>query len=416
MLRRRPNGLGAAIRVARNLPVAYRAARRGYDLVRQGVQAVRQRRQLQIAAARLRPAAGVAARNTFKSTSAGFLKPKKISKRQKKVGKFQSKGVLYTTETGIATNSTITDSLYIGHITFLQTVIRVHLYRVLVKYLFERMSISVKNFNDVAEMNVGDVITLFYKNNQEDATAEAFVQYVFAAAGTYENIVTNFETLIGAANPEFIFTSMKYQCSGGNPISAKINLLYATIKIDAKSSLKIQNITRGSLGAEADNVDNVPLYGRSYYGKGTGCITNRNALTEVTMIGNDATGIIWKVGAVAAGTSEMPPPAYFLGVKGSGKARLEPGHIKTSVLDQSSTYTLPKLCRLIFDGVAADVKNLLPAGKFAFFGLEHLIKSTATDPKLDLKGELNYRLGMSMKMRRFNKTDEKVAQTYVVLA
>jgi len=157
------------------------------------------------------------------------------------------------------------------------------------------------------------------------------------------------------------------------------------------------------------------LYGRSYYGNGTGTQSNRSDNTETSLIANENTGIIYKVGTQVAGTNEMPPPGYFKSVKGSGKSKLEPGQIKTSVLRTKQSYSLDRLCKYLFTG-SADSKDFLHTGKFAFFGFEHLIKASAATPDILLAAEHNWSYSVTMKTKFKNITDIKIEDAeYVTL-
>ena len=62
----------------------------------------------------------------------------------------------------------------------------------------------------------------------------------------------------------------------GSAISAfaRPNLVMAAetmiFEFDCKSSFKIQNRSSNGVDDDADDVDNIPLYGKSYYGKSNG--------------------------------------------------------------------------------------------------------------------------------------------------
>lgn len=350
--------------------------------------------------------------SSLHSKSSGkFVRKMRISKRQSKKGKRYNKGVAFTKETGI-TVSGYTDSCYLGHTTFCQLQMKLGLYRTLIKAIFAKKGIAIRNFLDGALMIVGDAITVQYKVDQQDATAQTFYNAFYAVGTTYESLAQSLNTQFSNAGPEYFLLEVSYYSATTSSTIFNINLANASVKIDVKSNLKIQNVTAAVAGQEADAVNNVPLYGRAYYGHGTGTVSNRSAYTETSLVANEDNGIIFKGGSVNSGTSEMPPPAYFKQCKGSSKAKLEPGEIKTSVLTQVQSYPLTKFVKFLYTGQAL-TKDFLNTGSFAFFGFEHMIKATAADPTITLKAEHNYHYTMTMKTRFVNITDEKCEQNYV---
>ena len=319
---------------------------------------------------------------------------------------YQRLGILSTQETGI-TISGATDATYIGHCTFIQSQIRQNLFRCLLKYLFAKMGVAIRNLQDLIPCTLNDTLYIGYKINLEDGTGRSSHSYAMnPAASSVDSLVTAILSDFGQGSTELFLMDISYAYTSG-AVATNINLLYATISLDIKSNLKLQNVTAATVGQEADAVNNVPLYGKSYYGNGTGTMSNRNNQTEVTMFANEVTGIIQKTGAVAAGTSEMPPASYFKQVSGSGKAKIEPGEIKTSTLVQKQSYSLKRLMKFLYNGTAT-LKDDIHTGKFAFFGFEHMIKATTSDPTISIKAEHNWAIGIMMKTKFVNVTDIKV--------
>jgi len=354
----------------------------------------------------------------IQSRSGGrFSRPSRrrpIARRQRRLGNFQNRGVLETSELGISTGAGFTDAFYIGHATWVQKKLRGQVLRVILKMVMAKMSLTIQNFSDLMQfsgLKIGDTITLFYKVSQGDAAGEVFSTHTVAAGEAWETVVQTWSTSLGEATPETFFTSVGVD--GANNCCV-LNLIYGLIHVNIKSSLKLQNVTVSPLGDEEDNVDNIPIYGKSYYGKGTGTTSNRSHSTETTLVANDNTGLIHKIGTVASGLSEMPPPAYFVKCHASAKAKIDPGHIKTSVLSTVRTFKLVDMMKYLYTG-QPDTKDIFPVGDFAFFGFEHMIKSTAADPAIKIKGEINYRVAMSYSSRFKNPTDEKAWQDWAVL-
>lgn len=347
------------------------------------------------------------------SKSAGKLRRprrRKFPKRQRTKGRMQAQGVSFVKETGISI-SNVTDACYIGHATFCQLQMKLALYRTLLKKLFQKREIVIDNWTTVIPLDNGAIIRIWYKTNADNATALSFADYTNVAGNTFEQAAQSFNSTIGSGGPDFMFDSMVLYPETNVPYTTSINLKYASVHVDVKSSLKLQNTTAATEGQESDAVNNVPLYGRSYYGSGNGTHSNRSGIAEVTLWADEDRGIIYKTGALAAGTSDMPPPSYFKSVTGTGKAKIEPGAIKTSTLVQKQTYALNKFLHHLYKGETI-VKDMIHTGKFAFHGFEHMIKATAADPKISIKAEHNYHLMMTIRIKQNWMTDMKIEQDY----
>lgn len=168
------------------------------------------------------------------------------------------------------------------------------------------------------------------------------------------------------------------------------DLTKATCDIYAKSSLKLQNRTVNSAGnIEADDVDNVPLYGKSYYGRGNylGYFTNtydgsiyspmRYICEDVSSSTTKRSGIIQT--ALLPPLTEPPVKSTLRNVISVGKAHLDPGEIKTDVLVKKMKITINSLLSLIFGSKEAANEDVLHRlGSYKIFMLEKMIQAVAT--------------------------------------
>lgn len=141
----------------------------------------------------------------------------------------------------------------------------------------------------------------------------------------------------------------------------QVNMFDAKISYKVKSTLKLQNRSLSSSGEDdGDDVDNTPLYGKSYFGYGT--FTEFNAAQYSGGLGDFCTngnGIYADVAANVNGYVEPPRPVDFTNVKKSGKIKLQPGEIKTSVLTTSKTQKLSDFCAafLLPDNIREIIKQ-----------------------------------------------------------
>ncbi len=172
-------------------------------------------------------------------------------------------------------------------------------------------------------------------------------------------------------------------------LQASLNLNNHKLVIMSKSSITIQNRSKGATSGDIDAtaVDNQPLKGYMYqFGNGqvatkqVGTLWNKGAVT--------ATGLIKHVSAdfensgsngyVSFSWREPQPPAIFRNVKGSTRVSLQPGDIKKG--------TVTSMYRGYFNDVLAKIRNRTntPAntsvfgpvlGKSQLFSLEEVINT-----------------------------------------
>lgn len=339
-------------------------------------------------------------------------KARGLKQTQMKLSQMQAKGVILTREVGISTTG-VSDAVYLGHATFAKTQYLETIFSVLIKRIFAKVGVHFTSFSANAEMDVGDEMYLFYKNNQDDGTAEVPFVYAYAGPGTtYQNIVTSFITWFGtvAGNADRTFQRLVW-FNNTTKRRAVLMLTNATLNIYVKSSMKLQNTTTSAAGTEADEVDNVPVNGKSYYGRGNGTTSYRDAFTEATMWATEDAAIIRKVGTIASGLAEMPPAGYFRNVKSVGKVRINPGLIKYSTLVDQVAVSFNWLMKHLNE--TNHTKDKQPIGQFRFFGFEHVVKAAADAPLLKIFGEINYQIGMVISEKLTTVTDQKVSNTFV---
>lgn len=347
------------------------------------------------------------------SKSSGFFKKgykwrgRRFKKRRANVmSNYMNNGVVLDKETGINSSTGAPDGLFIGHTTFIQKHVRHAFYLTLIKMIFRTKGIRITNFHDVAWMSNNDVLRLTYKADPESTTTVTNANATFTTAGqqTYEQLATQWESAIGIGTANMSFIDVQYR--GGDDRDALfIPLEKAIVFLNCKASLKLQNQTvAGEDDDEADDVNNIPINGKCYAGTGTGTVSYKNGRVEDQFVCDDVSGVLTKVGTVAGGMAEAPPPGYFANVKRFEKVHLDPGQIKTSVLVHKDRISLQKLCRYMYAGQAT-VRDLVYYGKYWMCHFEHVIKSTANTPSIFVAGEHAWRIGMSLKVVRSFGTD-----------
>lgn len=344
------------------------------------------------------------------------------NRRQYRISKMQNLGVIMTKETGLSTVNGPAQSIICGHGTFPYRSIAELLYRLLIKRLFMKANIQVRNFTDIINTSDGplfpnDIIRLSYKQNYGTATTVSQLDFSVDATinpESWDDIISHYHTTLGNGTRNQNFIRIEYIPYASGVSRQALELIGATIYMDFKSTFKMQNQTPGS-NAESDVVNNVPIMGKFYEGNGTGTNTFRNGAVEQQFIINDVHGSYVNpidTALVYTGLSEPPPPGYFTNVKKFGKVHLDAGQLKTSVLTYKRRILLNKLCEIIY-GNEASHDDLKPNGKFRFFHWEHMLKSSTSVSDLSIAMEHNLRMAMSMKVSKTFYTDEYVENDYV---
>jgi len=335
-----------------------------------------------------------------KATTKVSRKQTRRIKRGKNPGKkqltrlgLQNKGVRqcqeirFTSKTDQALNDRY-EAIQIGHTSMPTKTIMMNVMRALVKHCLARVC-DIKDFTDSVsdnakgyKFNVGDVFKItYYPDWQAETIGTLNVQV--AANNTFEDIAAGFfdqfKLLYSTGESQTIRYSMFTYIPAFPPTNAiyqfySKELRSLSVECEVKSSLKVQNRTVNVTGNdEADDVDNVPLQGYLYKCKGNN-IFNKSNRRVLRGIGPDSfyrsndiilfDGItkstpdqllnsgefIQKTAAnsVFSKPSEPAKPYELYNCVKSGKLRLNPGAIQTSILNQhyklSFHYLMGLLC------------------------------------------------------------------------
>lgn len=195
-------------------------------------------------------------------------------------------------------------------------------------------------------------------------------------------------------------------------IIAKLDLYNEHISIGCESGLKIQNRTKGDSvtpDADADRVDNGPVYGYIYEMKGghpklrtrEQNFDQRNFFNAINWEG-------LKLGRAAQvpEMAEPPAPRYFMNCIKSSKIKLDPGQIKTTMLKHqySGKYrnVMQRIRAKTYDNAQPttfpDLVTGIP-GKCQIVMLEEMIRSI-TSNDIILVYERQYRVGCHLKTKK----------------
>lgn len=334
------------------------------------------------------------------SKSAGFVKKgvaRKVFKKSKQ-NKAQLKGHVCTVEHN-ATTSTNDQSLFIGHHTHPVGHIRREFWFAVVRKLIIKLG---GNFADRSETmaNIGFGASNNFVVTYRPAPNQATTTYATAGFGasTVADIVT---TLADTTRPWYAGTSnatlfeqpslvrITFVPTGGsNYPQCSIDLKSLKVKIFAKSSLKMQNRTVGAVGdtnATSDEVDNMPLFAKSYDVVGNTFEERPVGATNVSqtvMTGHFWRGVLDYASSSSANDPprEPPQPEYFRNVKYSGRVKLDPGEIKTStIVSNYSGYANDLLWKTQISEAESSLRRT-KLGKSRLFGIEKMLNASGSQP------------------------------------
>lgn len=329
------------------------------------------------------------------TVSAGKLKMKKRYKKSYKT-RAQSKGNVATSEV-IRNISTTQEVVYIGHHTHPLEFTRFQMWTGILKRFLAEMKVFPYSVEDplITDFGfvAGDIIRCKYEQTPTPGAALTY-DYTIAVGNTFNSLIGAFGN---ASRPWFTVTEsgqpnldqLIFIPSATSPYPrVTMDLRNTYISIIGVSHLKMQNRTINTVGStEADEVDNMPLYGKSYQVKSNQAHIAAASMNNIQSdFVTDGSGLAVETSSTGGGLPQEPPqPSFWRGVKGSGKIHLDPGQLKTSVvkavvkgnvnsvlwkINGISNYTLPGSARR------------LNWGKMNFFALEKMINSDSTRPIL----------------------------------
>lgn len=293
------------------------------------------------------------------SKSAGFITTTQRAKRggRSKVNRLgvsmviERGGVLDGGENTSGSGNTVA----VGHCNAPIILVHQMLWRAIIKKLViaSGQFSNLENFEEgIGGLSSGSFVRVSYSQGADNGWVNS--DFTLTSSTSWNDVALHFAGLFtGASSPfnntELIFEEIRLGSS--NYADTTVNLRKAVFHFYSKSTLKVQNRTVNATGGDEESVDNVPLYGKAYFGKGSG--TQAYTKDSATYViagsgfhGDVATGTIAKV-PTEKWYQEPVPASHFIRVLKVGKVQLDPGHIKTSVLDGRYTISLDKFYKLL---------------------------------------------------------------------
>jgi len=357
------------------------------------------------------------------SKSSGFIQTN-IPVKYRGVSRATNLGVVEVIETGGVLDAgiesaTAGNTVAVGHCQFPPALAHRTFWRCMVKKLATQCRMPVRNFEEPLNLNEQSSWQITYRLKPESAwVTHSYGVPAPPATVSLETVANNFflhfEALddaedlelhqIAFINRDTVVTTFHFYSSG------MIDLANASFVIFSKSTLKVQNRTVGSTGGDEESVDNVPLYGKAFYGKGsgTGAITNDQVpgVAASAFFCQAINGTLAKV-PTEKWYQEIPQPSHFMNVLSTGKVHLDPGHIKTSTLDGKVSVPFSKLFKLLFrTDSASNTHAKAYLGRFRMIMLEKMLTTVVSVASNSIKCayEHNIRIGGYVKLKRSTET------------
>lgn len=319
------------------------------------------------------------------------------NKRVSKLSTMMKKGVQLCLESGNVV--TTSSAMYIGHATCPSQVAKRAFFRALVKLILTRSNKLNPDWNAIPRgVNVNDTWVIEYRTSMDSGSPFQSAIVTWVAGLTQDAIALAFAAIFAGISSQFTIDRIEYRPLNVGVGNSTIYLNNAHVELDVLSQFKIQNQTV-TLAAddEADNVNNVPLIGKSYQGKGTGSKYQVERTGTTPFICEPAYGIIYTNG-VTNDLAEPPSAKLFQQVKKAGKVTVGPGEIKTSTIKYRKRLGMQNFISLIFDN-EPDLNpkfKLKHLGEFKFYGLEKQIDAIASTAENNIKVAYEHDLKFAM--------------------
>lgn len=223
----------------------------------------------------------------------------------------------------------------------------------ILKKLFAKRNTQIESWNDIMNglIDPNDQIQLtFVRSTGFLQETDIYTIVAGDVTGTFDGLVTKiYDRLVAIcglntniATTSFALIQIAYQPATTGFAETQLSLAGCMVSLYLKAELKIQNRSLTvEANNEADDVDNVPLVGMAYDGKGTGFTfkQSRNVVGTVNAGGvisrqvGLSNGIRYDTGTLSNGLLEpWANRQQILGAKRSQKIKMAPGEIRSSWL------------------------------------------------------------------------------------
>jgi hypothetical protein len=363
------------------------------------------------------------AANRFMATPGPAKKKKRTVSRKSTLGTYAGKtkrstkkgmdsGVNNYAKYGVVTNRETNnqiedpDCVYVGHSSIAANPLIRTVWYAVIKKIFKMSGIQIRDMTEGNSMKENFRVVLTGKTVDNDNQVQFTNISVLAGVGSYEDIANHFSSWIIAnwfgiayENAHMSFLEVVSEPAGGDEIIfAHLNLEHFNVSYFSKSTLRMQNRTQppGVTDAQADDVNNVPLTGRSYLCKGASPQWTGRPLYDGTLPGvlfgfviDSSNGTLQKAAQqnpIWTGSEpkrralrEPVLPKSFKNCYKSAKQRFQPGEIKISTLydtrkmDFNYFHYSMRIVHALGDPLLPRTQVRVAVGKCEIFAFEEMI-------------------------------------------
>jgi len=356
-----------------------------------------------------RPRSDMVRMSAQSSRLGGFVRARSGNLRRSVNYNYAKQGITYSTETQALI--TASHCAYIGHTTTNYQQWAKYFCFSLLKEICSKQGIDINNFADgPVGFAVGDVFTLAYQTTPVAAFTTRTYTVVLGDLASYDTVATAiwvqvFFPIIADItlfSNRAIMRDFAWTPVGERLI--KISLIDGRILLTSKASLKMQNRSVTVVADnEADDVNNAPVHGKVYEGTGSAMYARDISSFQPP---DRIQGVV-SFSSPETSMDEPPPPYFFVGCKKSGKVRMNPGTIKTSVLQYKGNIPINVFWRMMSAtyATATDDFHSVPFGKFRYFALERIIGNIGAEAEtIQIAFEHEVTLNMKLQVKHSKYT------------
>jgi len=349
-------------------------------------------------------------------------------KRMKKRGNninlktLQKKGISVSYEKRKAAKTAGSEALFVGHTSMPSKLCAINMWRAIFKYFFLKAGIYLKDYGSLLTdigLKVGDIIRVNYYTSST-ATAVTAVSHTITATNTFDYISYTFCNYYAGKDVQDVVAdrldSVEYIPYEGTTFAtastmARTNVEINNLKITVSTAslLKIQNVTvEVAADNEADDVNRVPLVGKTFVTKGNNVMKKINSAIipgffatnnddaiysgwtrQVAAVSNDfefydQTTIAQTVFTKPA---EIPKKHEFANCESEAFCKVGPGDIVASNLKAYYTFGVNWYFKLLYGAGSTKVGQMVydsRLGKTKGFYLEKLVGRSAVEGTNDI--------------------------------
>lgn len=329
--------------------------------------------------------------STTSAQLAGKIKGRRGARKTRRGRKLKTKKIVKKLYNGVSLQKEYTSNgfgdkcIYLGHCTNPMEETLYLLTMACFKSLMKVKGFTINDWNQARSpvLNVGDIVQYVYKPTATAGETSLNMSLTIAAGNvTYWDIVANLvgniitQLKLGVIQDGIILTQFQL-LKGGN--YDKVDLQDANLSMFIKSSFKMQNRSVAAAGDDEMDVNNVPIYGKTYSGYGNGAV-QRNTANITFLVGENIASPIAVDGSTIPNFAEPPHPAEFSYVGKSAKVYLNPGTVKTSVIKFKKVINVSTLMQKIIQYYWSTTNfSRSNLGVFEFVSLERVIGKLATE-------------------------------------